>query len=136
MSSYIRPFDQLGMHDVQVVGGKNASIGELIRHLSGLDVRVPQGFATTAEAYREFLAQGGLDARIAAALDGLDVDDLERLAHTGAQIRAWILATPFPGPLQQEVLAAWKKMQTDGEIAVAVRSSATAEDLPEASFAG
>jgi pyruvate,water dikinase len=136
LNSYIRPFDQLGMHDVQVVGGKNASIGELIRHLSGLDVRVPQGFATTAAAYRDFLAQGGLDVRIAAALDGLDVDDLERLAHTGAQIRAWILATPFPRPLQQEVLAAWEKMQADGEIAVAVRSSATAEDLPEASFAG
>jgi pyruvate,water dikinase len=136
LSSYVRPFDQLGMHDVPVVGGKNASIGELIRHLSGLDVRVPLGFATTAQAYRDFLAQGGLDARIAGALEGLDVDDLERLARTGAQIRAWILATPFPRQLEQEVLGAWEKMQTDGEIAVAVRSSATAEDLPEASFAG
>jgi pyruvate,water dikinase len=136
LSSYVRPFDQLGMHDVPVVGGKNASIGELIRHLSGLDVRVPLGFATTAQAYRDLLAQGGLDARIAGALEGLDVDDLERLARTGAQIRAWILATPFPRQLEQEVLGAWEKMQTDGEIAVAVRSSATAEDLPEASFAG
>jgi pyruvate,water dikinase len=136
LSSYVRPFDQLGMHDVPVVGGKNASIGELIRHLSGLDVRVPLGFATTAQAYRDFLAQDGLDARIAGALEGLDVDDLERLARTGAQIRAWILATPFPRQLEQEVLGAWEKMQTGGEIAVAVRSSATAEDLPEASFAG
>ncbi|HJS21816.1 MAG TPA: phosphoenolpyruvate synthase [Steroidobacteraceae bacterium] len=136
MSSNILPFDQLGMHDVHRVGGKNASIGELIRHLSGLDVRVPLGFATTAQAYREFLAQGGLDRRIAGALDGLDVDDLERLARTGSQIRAWILATPFPRQLEQDVLAAWEKMQAGGEIAVAVRSSATAEDLPEASFAG
>ena len=136
MSSNILPFDQLGMHDVHRVGGKNASIGELIRHLSGLDVRVPLGFATTAQAYREFLAQGGLDRRIAGALDGLDVDDLERLARTGSQIRAWILATPFPRQLERDVLAAWEKMQAGGEIAVAVRSSATAEDLPEASFAG
>ena len=136
MSSNILPFDQLGMHDVHRVGGKNASIGELIRHLSGLDVRVPLGFATTAQAYREFLAQGGLDRRIAGALDGLDVDDLGRLARSGSQIRAWILATPFPRQLERDVLAAWEKMQAGGEIAVAVRSSATAEDLPEASFAG
>ena len=136
MTSYILPFDQLGMRDVHIVGGKNASIGELIRHLSGLDVRVPQGFATTAQAYRDFLAQGELDRRIAAALANLDVDDLERLARTGAQIRAWILATPLPRQLEQGVLGAWEKMNAGGDIAVAVRSSATAEDLPEASFAG
>ncbi len=136
MTSYILPFDQVGMRDVHIVGGKNASIGELIRHLSGLEIRVPQGFATTAQAYRDFLAQGELDHRIAGALDGLDVDDLERLARTGAQIRAWILATPFPRQLEQDVVGAWHEMQAGGDIAVAVRSSATAEDLPEASFAG
>jgi pyruvate,water dikinase len=136
LSPYILPFDQLGMRDVQTVGGKNASIGEMIRHLSRLEVRVPLGFATTAQAYREFLNQGELDRRIASALEGVDVDDVEKLARTGAQIRGWILATPFPRALEQQVLSAWEKMNVDGEIAVAVRSSATAEDLPEASFAG
>jgi pyruvate,water dikinase len=136
LTPYILPFDQLGMRDVHTVGGKNASIGELIRHLSRLEVRVPEGFATTAQAYRDFLAQGELDRRIARALEGLDIEDVEKLARTGAQIRSWILATPFPRTLEQQVLGAWEKMNADGEIAVAVRSSATAEDLPEASFAG
>lgn len=136
MSAYTLPFAELTRHDVETVGGKNASIGEMIRSLARLGVRVPDGFATTAQAYRDFLAQAGLDRRIQQTLATLDVDDVEKLAHVGAQIRGWILATPFPERLQREVLGAWEKMNAAGEIAVAVRSSATAEDLPEASFAG
>jgi len=136
LSSYIFAFEQLGLADLAVVGGKNASIGEMIRHLSRLDVAVPSGFATSAQAYRDFLSQSDLERRIAAALTGLDVDDVDKLAQTGAQIRGWILATPFPPELQRQVLAAWEQMNAGGDIAVAVRSSATAEDLPEASFAG
>src|ERR1700738_950664 len=90
------PFEQLTMRDVETVGGKNASLGEMIGSLAGLGVQVPGGFATTAHAYREFLAQGGLDARISSELTKLDVDDVARLAATGARIRQWILATPFP----------------------------------------
>jgi pyruvate, water dikinase len=135
VSKYIVPFEQLGMHDVERVGGKNASIGEMIGNLARVGVQVPGGFATTAAAYREFLATGGLAGRIQAALGGLDVDDVDRLAATGAQIREWILATPFPPGLEQQVIDAWSAMGGEA-IAVAVRSSATAEDLPEASFAG
>ena len=136
MSSYILPFDQLGMGDIEVVGGKNASIGEMIRNLTRLKVSVPDGFATTSQAYRDFLSQGGLATRIAEALRGLDVEDVTRLAETGARIRGWVLDTPFPERLQTEVLSAWSSMNAGSEVAVAVRSSATAEDLPEASFAG
>ena len=136
MNPYIIPFEKLKNKDVELVGGKNASIGEMISSLASLGVSVPGGFATTAHAYRDFLAQGGLDERIRAALASLDVDDVERLAVVGKQIRGWILATPFPGRLQDEVLEAWRKMGDGEEFAVAVRSSATAEDLPEASFAG
>jgi pyruvate, water dikinase len=135
VSKYIVPFEQLGMHDVERVGGKNASIGEMIGNLARVGVRVPGGFATTATGYREFLAKDGLADRIQAALGGLDVDDVDRLAATGAQIRDWILATPFPPALEREVIDAWSAMGGEA-IAVAVRSSATAEDLPEASFAG
>ena len=135
MSTYTIPFEQVGMHDVETVGGKNASIGEMIGHLARVGVQVPGGFATTAAAYREFLAQGGLAERITAVLKTLDVDDVTQLAATGAQIRAWILATPFPPALEQAVVGAWMAMGGE-KIAVAVRSSATAEDLPEASFAG
>src|SRR5438874_799643 len=125
------------MRDVETVGGKNASLGEMIRALGALGIRVPGGFATTAHAYREFLAQGGLDARIRAELARLDVDDVARLAATGARIRQWILETPFPPPLAAAVSAELRRMSGDGAPpAVAVRSSATAEDLPEASFAG
>jgi pyruvate,water dikinase len=132
------------MQDVETVGGKNASLGEMIGSLTKLGVQVPGGFATTAQAYREFLKQGGLDERIRAELAGLDVDDVTQLAATGAKIRGWILATPFPADIEKAVLEELRKM-TNGqpgggprgpEIAVAVRSSATAEDLPEASFAG
>ena len=137
MKAYVIPFEQLGMRDVETVGGKNASLGEMIGALAALGVKVPGGFATTAHAYREFLAQGGLDARIRAELARLDVDDVARLAATGARIRQWILETPFPLPLAAAVTAELRRMGGDGAPpAVAVRSSATAEDLPEASFAG
>jgi len=136
MKPYIIPFEQLKNKDVELVGGKNASIGEMISGLASLGVSVPGGFATTAHAYRDFLSQGGLDARIREALATLDVDDVERLAVVGKQIRGWMLDTPFPARLNDEVLAAWRKMGQGSEFAVAVRSSATAEDLPEASFAG
>ena len=137
MTTYVIRFEQLGMRDVETVGGKNASLGEMIRALGALGISVPGGFATTAHAYREFLAQGGLDARIRAELARLDVDDVARLAATGARIRQWILETPVPPPLAAAVSAELRRMSGDGAPpAVAVRSSATAEDLPEASFAG
>jgi pyruvate,water dikinase len=136
MSHYVIAFNRLGRGDVELVGGKNSSLGEMLRSLSGLGVTVPDGFATTAQAYREFLQQDGLAARITQTLAKLDVDDVALLARTGAQIRRWILDTPFPPPLQQAVLQAWRDMDQGRGIAVAVRSSATAEDLPEASFAG
>jgi pyruvate, water dikinase len=139
MKPYIIPFEQLKNKDVELVGGKNASIGEMISGLANLGVSVPGGFATTSHAYRDFLAQDGLDERIRTVLSTLDVDDVDRLAVVGAQIRGWMLATPFPARLQEEVLTAWRKMKGSSdaaEFAVAVRSSATAEDLPEASFAG
>ena len=136
MNAYVLPFEQLTMRDVETVGGKNASLGEMIGALAKLGVQVPGGFATTAQAYREFLAQGGLDERIRAELGNLNVDDVTKLAASGARIRQWILATPFPPALEAAVAAALTRMSAGKDIAVAVRSSATAEDLPEASFAG
>jgi pyruvate,water dikinase len=136
MKPYIIPFEKLKNSDVELVGGKNASIGEMISGLSELGVSVPGGFATTSFAYRDFLAQAQLDERIRRALDPLDVDDIAQLSAVGAQIRAWMLATPFPERLQRELVEAWRRMGDGPQFAVAVRSSATAEDLPEASFAG
>ena len=136
MNAFVIPFEKLGMHDVEIVGGKNASLGEMIGSLTRVGVQVPGGFATTAQAYREFLRQGGLDERIRAELATLDVDDVTKLAATGARIRQWILATPFPPAFEEAVLTQLRLMSGGTEIAVAVRSSATAEDLPEASFAG
>ena len=136
MNAYVIPFEQLGMHDVETVGGKNASLGEMIGSLTKLGVQVPGGFATTAQAYREFLKQQGLDERIRAELAELDVDDVTKLAATGARIRGWVLSTPFPPEIEKAVLEQLRTMSNGQEIAVAVRSSATAEDLPEASFAG
>ena len=133
---YVLSFDEVGLADIERVGGKNASIGEMLSSLTQLGVRVPRGFATTAAAYRDFLAQGGLAARINAELAALDVEDVTALAASGARIRKWILDTPFAQPLQQAVLQRWREMDQGRGIAVAVRSSATAEDLPEASFAG
>jgi pyruvate,water dikinase len=132
VSGYTVPFAQLRMTDVESVGGKNASLGEMIGRLAEAGVRVPDGFATTARAYRDFLAQDGLGGRIAGLLAGLDVEDVGRLADTGAKIRGLILDTPFQPALEREVLAAASALGG----AVAVRSSATAEDLPGASFAG
>ncbi len=136
MKAYVIPFEQLAMRDVETVGGKNASLGEMIGSLAALGVQVPGGFATTAHAYREFLEQGGLAGRIRSELAALDVDDVARLAATGARIRQWILATAFPPALTAAVSAQLQRLSAGGELAVAVRSSATAEDLPEASFAG
>ncbi len=137
MTRYTIPFEQLGRHDVAEVGGKNSSLGEMIANLAALHVSVPGGFATTADAYREFLAHEGLAGRITAELASLDVDDVARLAETGARIRDWILATPFPARLEKEITAGYARMCEGGaDVSVAVRSSATAEDLPEASFAG
>ena len=138
MNAYVIPFEQLGMHDVERVGGKNASLGEMISALAKLGVRVPGGFATTAHAYREFLAQGGLAERIHSELAQLDVDDVNKLAASGARIRQWMLATPLPPAFNSAVLEALRRLGAGraADFAVAVRSSATAEDLPEASFAG
>lgn len=136
MERYVIKLDELGMHDVEIVGGKNASLGEMISNLSGLGITVPGGFATTAAAYRDFLSVDGLDKRINATLDGLDVDDIEALSKAGKSIREWILTASLPDRLMNDVRVAWDEMSTGRDIAVAVRSSATAEDLPDASFAG
>ncbi len=137
MKSQIIWFNQPGIKDIATVGGKNASLGEMITHLSGLGIKVPDGFATTAKAFRNFLAQQNLDERIRLRLQALDTNDVVALADAGTQIRQWILDTPLPERFQAEVTEAWKRLQTDDKnIAVAVRSSATAEDLPDASFAG
>jgi pyruvate,water dikinase len=131
------PFDRVRMADVHDVGGKNASLGEMIGELSHAGIEVPNGFATTAFAFREFLANGGLDARIASRLDSLDVDDVSALAKAGAEIRGWVASAPLPAALGAEVEGAYRAL-ADGapDASWAVRSSATAEDLPEASFAG
>lgn len=131
-------YDGLGMADVERVGGKNASLGEMISHLSNMGVSVPNGFATTADAFRTFMAQSGLHDKIQQELKTLDVDDVEQLAITGKAIRQWIIDTPFQQQLEQDIHQAYLKLKGDSsdEFAVAVRSSATAEDLPDASFAG
>ncbi len=136
MTGYTISLANVGMHDTALVGGKNASLGEMIGRLEPAGVRVPGGFATTAQAYRDFLAQDGLDARIARELVGLDIDNVVRLAEAGSRIRGWILAMPFQKRLEQEVLSACAALAGGAGSAVAVRSSATAEDLPGASFAG
>ena len=138
MNDQVIWLDKLGMDDVERVGGKNASLGEMISKLSSLGVSVPGGFATTAEAYRRFLMHEGLAERINAKLADLDVDDVVALADAGAEIRAWVIDTPFPDELLEAITESWKRMTGEGgnDIAVAVRSSATAEDLPDASFAG
>ncbi|WP_455018256.1 phosphoenolpyruvate synthase [Kingella denitrificans] len=139
MSQNVIWFENLRMTDVESVGGKNASLGEMISQLTEKGVRVPTGFATTAEAYRTFLAHNGLSDRISQALAALDVNDVTELARVGKEIRQWILDTPFPAELDADIETAWNKMVSDAgsdQISVAVRSSATAEDLPDASFAG
>ena len=130
-------FKQLGIKDIDRVGGKNASLGEMISQLSGLGIKVPDGFATTADAFRQFLAQDKLDEKIRLRLDALNTDDVAELVDAGAEIRQWIVDTSFPESLLSDVSSAWQTLQANNpDVAVAVRSSATAEDLPDASFAG
>jgi len=138
VSDYVLWYEQLGMNDVEVVGGKNASLGEMISNLSNVGVQVPGGFATTACAFNDFLEQSGLKSRIQAELDELDVDDVVKLAEVGAKIRQWVIDEPFSEKLEAIVTESYYKLKADSgdEFAVAVRSSATAEDLPDASFAG
>ena len=143
MNNYVKWFNQLGMDDVGLVGGKNASLGEMIRNLADAGITVPNGFATTADAFRAFLSHNDLDKRISTALADLDTSDVQALAETGQHIRQWITETPLPAELESAVTDAWNQLQEnqssqgdDAPLAVAVRSSATAEDLPEASFAG
>ena len=134
--SYVIAFDKLRMTDVDSVGGKNASLGEMISQLADVGVRVPGGFATTADAFRIFLKNDNLDKRIADRLSSLDADDVRELAAAGAEIRQWIIDTPFPAEFEQAVRGAFAELDADGKGSFAVRSSATAEDLPDASFAG
>ena len=134
--SYVVPFEQLRMSDVDSVGGKNASLGEMISQLADAGVRVPGGFATTAEAFRDFLSGTGLDKRIADRLKTLNPDDVRELAVAGGQIRQWIAEAPLPQRLHDDIKTAFAKLDADGKGSFAVRSSATAEDLPDASFAG
>ncbi len=130
-------FERLRMTDVEMVGGKNASLGELISQLASAGIRVPAGFATTALAYREFLQHDGLAGRIAARLGALDVDDVSELARAGSEIRAWLVAAPLPPRLEAEIRDAYAALTRESPDATfAIRSSATAEDLPDASFAG
>ncbi len=142
-AAYVVSLDQLRMTDVESVGGKNASLGEMISQLAESGVRVPGGFATTAQAFRDFLensVDGGptLAQRIADRLSALDIDDVRALAQAGAEIRQWIVDTPFQPRLAQEIRESYQRLVDDssGEMSFAVRSSATAEDLPDASFAG
>ncbi|MDR9453020.1 MAG: phosphoenolpyruvate synthase [Wenzhouxiangella sp.] len=138
MSEYILWLDQLGMNDLEKVGGKNASLGEMISQLADAGVNVPGGFATTAEAFRAFLDQSGLAKRIQDRLVDLDTEDTRALASAGSDIRGWIMETPLQDDLQKAIVASFDtlKSQHGDDLAVAVRSSATAEDLPDASFAG
>ena len=134
--AYVVGFDALRMGDVERVGGKNASLGEMISQLAQSGIRVPGGFATTAEAYRDFLRETGLTDRIIARLKRLDPDDVTALAECGAEIRQWIVGAPLPQRLEADIATSYRALMAEGEFPVAVRSSATAEDLPDASFAG
>jgi len=135
-NAYVLPFEDLRMSDVESVGGKNASLGEMISQLNASGVRVPTGFATTALAFRDFLVYNKLTERINDRLDSLNVDDVKALAVAGAEIRSWVEEAPFQERLEQEIRQAFKTLDADGKGSFAVRSSATAEDLPDASFAG
>jgi len=138
VQEYVLWYQELGMQDVGRVGGKNASLGEMISNLANAGVQVPGGFATTAEAFNKFLLQSGLDARIHEVLDALDVDDVNALTEAGKNIRQWIIDTPFEPELEAAIKSAFETLQGDAgdEASFAVRSSATAEDMPDASFAG
>jgi pyruvate,water dikinase len=138
MTEYVVELDQLSMNDVPRVGGKNASLGEMLQNLAPLGVHVPSGFATTADAYREFLLQDDLKGRIAQRLNELDITDIPALQAAGSDIRGWILSVPFPAEMEKAIDEAYSKLEQEygKEVTWAVRSSATAEDLPDASFAG
>src|SRR5699024_2892086 len=138
MTTSIRPFSELGMSDLEQVGGKNASLGEMVSNLTRLGVQVPDGFATTADAYREFLGATGLAQRIDERLQDLDTEDTIALAEAGREIRELVIAQPFPAHLEADIRAAYEQLAagSGAEASFAVRSSATAEDLPDASFAG
>lgn len=136
-TDYVRRFDQLGIDDIPIVGGKNASLGEMIRELKGEGIRVPDGFATTSAAYRHYLESTGLDEKISSLLADLNVNDVDNLQQRGMAVRHAILDTPIPFDLVVSIHDAYKLLCGDrGNMSVAVRSSATAEDLPDASFAG
>ena len=136
-TAFVAPFESLRNSDVEAVGGKNASLGEMISQLSESGVHVPGGFATTAHAFRTFLAEGGLTRRISDRLASLDTDDVRALAVAGAEIRGWIEAQPLPAAFEAEVRREFERLSAGHpEASFAVRSSATAEDLPDASFAG
>ncbi len=135
-TALVVPFENLRMTDVEAVGGKNASLGEMISQLPA-GVRVPTGFATTAHAFRQFLSHEGLDARIAQRLASLDTEDVRALALAGAEIRQWLMDQPFPIDLESGIRAAHAVLCAgQPQASLAVRSSATAEDLPDATFAG
>src|SRR5690348_4895737 len=139
VSELVLWLDKLGMKDLGQVGGKNASLGEMIGNLAELGVSVPGGFATTADAYKQHLHDTGLDTRIAARMKGLDVENVDALAAAGREIRGWIADEPLPKDLEEAIRKAYEELCAKAgsdNIAVAVRSSATAEDLPDASFAG
>ncbi|WP_394393275.1 phosphoenolpyruvate synthase [Shewanella woodyi] len=137
MQQYVLWYQELSMGDVNKVGGKNASLGEMISNLSNAGVQVPGGFATTSHAFNEFLEQSGLNQKIYDTLDVLDVDDVNALATAGAQIRQWVIDTPFHSEFEQVVRDSYDKLSSETKDAsFAVRSSATAEDMPDASFAG
>lgn len=137
-NQYVKPFRELGMHDVGVVGGKNASLGEMISNLAGAGVSVPDGYATTAQAFWDFLDHNNLRARIQERLVGLDINNVSALTSAGAEIRQWIIDAPFQDDLDSSIRAAYEHMSASmpSDASIAVRSSATAEDLPDASFAG
>lgn len=138
MQEFVVWYQDLGMHDVPRVGGKNASLGEMISNLANAGVQVPGGFATTAYAFNQFLEQSGLNERIYQLLDGLNVDDVNALAKAGAQIRQWVIDTPFQAEFEQAIQTSYQQLQQGcaEDVSFAVRSSATAEDMPDASFAG
>lgn len=138
MQEYVLWYEKLGMNDVERVGGKNASLGEMISNLANVGVQVPGGFATTSFAFNEFLEQSGLNDKIYKLLDTLDVSDLKALAECGSTIRQWIIDTPFLPQMQADIEQAYTKLagEFSNEASFAVRSSATAEDMPDASFAG
>lgn len=137
MQQYVLWYQELGMGDVNKVGGKNASLGEMISNLSNAGVQVPGGFATTSFAFNEFLEQSGLNQKIYEILETLDVDDVNALATAGAQIRQWVIDTPFHPEFEQVVRESYDKLAAEtSDASFAVRSSATAEDMPDASFAG